>query len=165
MVESQITTKAQFQYAASDMLHRRVLLPYTLQLLLETSIVLLKTDSPLMKVALGSHARSSTSMGEVYTAVWEISVEVRSDSASVPDWETANGFDDYWVGPSRSIRMSSGSWFVFTPPSLDGVGFAMIAGDESSQIQQLGAFLSHIKLFLGDSAARNRSRLEREVPA
>ena len=88
--------------------------------------------------------------------VWEIAVEVRSETASLLDREAKNGFDDYWIGPSRSLRMNSGSWFAYTPPVLDGVGFAMIAGDECSQILQLTAFLNNIMIFLGDRAALNR---------
>jgi hypothetical protein len=165
VVKSQITTNSAAQYAATDMLHRRVLLPYRFELLLGTSTVLIKTDAALMKMALSGYSRSSMLVGEVFAAVWEIAVEVQSNTAAQPHCEAANGFDDYWVGPSRSLRMSSGSWFAYTPPSLDGVGFAMIAGDECSQIAQLAALLDNIKLFLGDSAALNRSKLECEVPA
>ena len=117
MLESQIITKARIQFSATDMLHRRVLLPYELQLSLGTSNVLIKTDSPLMKMALGGHADSSTLVGEAFGAVWEIVVEVRSDTATLLDWEAANSFDDYRIGPSRSLRMSSGSWFAYTPVS------------------------------------------------
>ena len=101
MVETQIVTKT-VQFAATDMLHRRVLLPYEYQLLLGTSNVLIKTDSLLMKMALGIHARGSALAGEVFTAVWEIAVEVRSETASLLDWEATNSFDDYRIGPSRS---------------------------------------------------------------
>jgi len=61
--------------------------------------------------------------------------------------------------------MSSGSWFAYTPPSLDGVGFAMIAGDECSQIRQLASYIGNVNLFLRESTTQSRVELESEVQA
>jgi hypothetical protein len=152
-------------FAATDMMHRRVPLLHRFQLVLGESNVLIKTDSQLINAALGSCARSSDPLDNDYDAVWEIAVEVQNQSALLPGWRETDGFEIYSFGSSRSLRLDGGSWFAHTPPLLSGVGFVMISGDESCQIRQLARFLDKIMLFFGDNESRPNSFTEREVHA
>jgi hypothetical protein len=165
VLESHTSTSAAGDFAATDMLHRRVPLPHWFQFVMGESIVFIKTNSPLVDLALDSPVLSSSSIGEAGAEIWEIAVEVQNETASSLGWEEADGFEIHSFGPSRSLRMDSGSWFAHTPPSLSGVGFAMISGDESSQIRQLAGLLDKIVLFLGDGGSRSDSFRERGVSA
>ena len=165
MVEFDISATAPADFAATDMLHRRIPLTYQFRFMMGESILFIKTNSRLINAALGGHVRGSASIGEAGAAVWEIAVEVQNENASLSDREEAEGFETYSFGPSRSLRMDSGSWFAYTPPSLSGVGFAMVSSDESCQTLELAAFLEKIVLFLGENETQANSSLEREVPA
>jgi hypothetical protein len=165
VVESQAVTRAPAAFAATDLLHRRIQLPYRFQLGLERSNVLVKTDSPLMWRVLRSSAESSGLIAESGVAVWEIAVEVQNEATSSLSVEMTDSFDAYSFGPSRSLRMSSGSWFAYTPPSLNGVGFAIVSGDECCQVRQLLAFFERIKFSIGEGEPESNSLVEREVLA
>ena len=162
MLES-LTTAPQADFAATDMMHRRIPLLHRFQLMLGDSIVAIKTDSPLMNEALGSCVGSIGSSCNADSAVWDIAVEVRNEAAPLQGCDEMDGFETCCFGSGRSLRLESGSWFAHTPPSLSGVGFAMISGDESCQIQQLEAFLDRIVLFLGDGESRPNSFMKHGV--
>jgi hypothetical protein len=118
-----------------------------------------------MKCVLNGSGRSSGLIAEAGTSVWEIAVELRNETVFLLNVEMTDSFDAYFFGPSRSLRMSTGSWFAYTPPSLSGVGFAIVHGDECCQLRQLIAFIEKIKLFVGDFKVESPSQAEREVLA
>jgi hypothetical protein len=165
VVEFDIAATAPADFAATDMLHRRIPLTYQFRFMMGESILFIKTNTPLIHAALGGHVRGASSIGEAGAAAWEIAVEVQSENASLPGAEKAEGFETCSFGPSKSLRMGSGSWFAYTPPSLSGVGFAMVSRDESCQIRELAAFLDKIMLFLSDNETQSNSSLAHEVLA
>jgi hypothetical protein len=152
-------------FASTDMLHRRIALPYRFQVELERLKVLVMTDSLLMEQAFSGCVRSSCLMAEGDAAVWEIAVEAQNETDCPAGEELADDFDVYSFGPSRSLRMSSGSWFAYTPPSLSGVGFAIVVGDECCRVRQLREFVERIRLFAGECETQGNVQVEHEVLA
>lgn len=152
--------------ASTDLLHRRAVLPYCLRFVLRGSSVCVKTDSPLMSEALRGLNLLSDLSGRAADAEWEIAVEASGKGeAAVRHGAGTEPIEIYRFGPSRALRMSSGSWFAHTPPSLSGVGFAMVAGNECDQIHQLCVYLSAIRNLVEDFAATSISDLRPEVAA
>jgi len=151
------------QFAATDMLHRRAPLPFRFQLALGESAVCIKTDSGLMGEALrglGLSVGSNTDLGD---AEWEIAVEEWDESSPLPTETEEEDSETYCVGPSRSFRIADGSWFAHTPPSLSGVGYAMVAGGECNQVQQLGIYIKTILRFVADGNAESFPAVASEV--
>jgi hypothetical protein len=140
-----VTARAQF--AATDMLHRRVPLPFRFQFALEGSAVFIKTNSMLIGEALRNYEPGRGRSSECGVTEWEISVEICDECFPLSTEAAEEQSETYWFGPSWSVRMIDGSWFTRTPPSLNGVGFAFVAGNECQQVQQLATYLRTIQSF------------------
>jgi hypothetical protein len=59
--------------------------------------------------------------------------------------------------------LADGSWFAHTPPSLNGVGFAMVTGDDCHQVQQLAIYLKTIQRFVAENTTQTNRSTECEV--
>lgn len=145
MPEPKGTASNSSSFAATDMLHRRVPLPYRVKISVNGQSRFIKTNSPLMAEALNSIEIAAGAICDTM-AEWQISVEVRQDDTQRSIEQAKLRVDTYHFGPSRALRISGGSWFAYTPPSLHGVGFAIVAGDECSQTRQLAAYLKAVVL-------------------
>ncbi|MGD0829757.1 MAG: hypothetical protein ABR907_02360 [Terracidiphilus sp.] len=150
--------------AATDLLHRRVPLPYSYQIALENTVGRIMTDSKLIYKALqclGEHG--SHPVSEV-NAEWEIAVEDHSVPRLAHTIELAgNSIEVHRIGPSRAVRMENGSWFAHTPPSLCGVGFAIVNGNEREQTDQLSTYLHAVRHLVGETSVQSISPLAGEV--
>jgi hypothetical protein len=152
--------------ASTDLLHRRILLPYSFQFVLSESSICIRTDSTLIREALYSLNIPADLTGGVANAEWEIAVETQGESeAAMYHGAEIEPIEVYRFGPSFALRMGSGSWFARTPPSLNGVGFAMVVGTEHDQIDQLSVYLRAIVSFLEDGGARSIPAVTLEVCA
>jgi len=153
------------RFAATDMLHRRTPLVHALRLTLGESTVRIRTDSLLIGEALRRVVRDLRGVRMIDESKWEIAVELQDGPASLLVKAKDVGIETCRFGAARSVRLDSGSWFAHTPPSMSGVGFAMIAGNEKHQVQQLAAYLRTILRFLADDVKPHGSCIEREVQA
>lgn len=152
--------------ASTDLLHRRIAMPYSFQLRVGDSAVRVKTDFAPMSKALLSLKTTTDPAGEEANAQWEIAVETHGETevADLPEAETGL-FEVHHFGPSCAIRMESGSWFAHTPSSLNGVGFALVNGTERDQVRQLSVYLRTIAHFLDNAGARSIPDAVLEVSA
>jgi hypothetical protein len=150
--------------AATDLLRRRVALPYSFRFVLRESLVRIRTNSALMsRVCQSLEARSFLASKEA-NVEWEITVETLEEIEAVDVAEPETSlFEVHRFGPSCAVRMANGSWFAHTPPSLNGVGFAMVNGTERDQIHQLSAYLRAIVNLVEQSGARSIAVLALEV--
>jgi hypothetical protein len=152
--------------ATTDLLHRRIFLPYSLQFSLRESVVLLKTNSTLMSEVFRRLELPLEPVSEVVNATWEIAVETERESGASRGTEPEIGQTEiYRFGSSCAVRMSSGSWFAHTPPAFDGVGFAMVTGDECDQIHQLFSYLQAILNLIDAAFGQSLSSQTLEVTA
>ncbi|MFZ1084095.1 MAG: hypothetical protein WAN35_03920 [Terracidiphilus sp.] len=152
--------------ASTDLLHRRILLAYSFQIVLGEFSVRIETDSALMDKALYSLNLPADLTGREALGKWEIAVETYGESkASLSHGTATELIEVHRFGPSCAIRLSSGSWFAHTPPSLNGVGFAMVAGNERDQIDQLAVYLRAVVSFIDEDGARSDPDLALEVCA
>ena len=152
-------------FAATDMLHRRIELPHRFELVVGGLFLLIKTDSMLMEHALNGLLGSIGSIAAGDSVEWEIAVEVHIRTERRPVEARLEACETYSFGPSRSLRMNTGSWFAHTPPSLSGVGFAFVTGNECHQTRQLASYLKTILRFLDESGIPSAHAIECEVPA
>jgi len=137
-------------FASTDMLRRRVPLNYSCQLPVEEPAVFIRTNAPLIAEAVRGHVSDSGFTGGHGLATWEITVEFfEHPMPSQIETDDAN-FESCRFPSGSAMRMICGSWFVHTPPSLDGVGFAFVSGSKSCQVQQLTAYLAAVLRFLAD---------------
>ena len=160
--DSSITPKS--AAASTDLLRRRVLLPYALRLILRDSSICIRTDSALMSEVLNNLNLQCDHSGVVANAEWEIAVETKREAEA--DLSLGTEFEPveiYHIGPSCALRMCGGSWFAHTPPSLCSVGFAMVAGNEREQIDQLTLYFRAIMSLLEKDGARSNSAMTLEV--
>jgi hypothetical protein len=152
--------------SSTDLLHRRVFLPFSSRFVLRESIVCVKSDFPLLSEALCRLNLPSDLSDRAVDADWEIAVETQREGENALRLGTdIEPIEVHRFGPSNALRMNCGSWFAHTPPSLNGVGFAMVAGDERDQIHQLCVYLGGIMDLLEHSQARSISELTPEVTA
>jgi len=152
--------------AATDLLHRRVVLPYSSKFSLKESLVRIRTDSPLMSKACQSLEAPPALAGGVANVEWEIAVETQGEiEAAVLAEPEISSCEVHRFGPSFALRLGSGSWFAHTPPSLSGAGFAMVNGTERDRIHQLSVYLRAIAQFLHDAGARSIAALTLEASA
>ena len=165
MVEARSLAIAPVEFAATDMLHRRVPLRHRCELGAGGSLFVIKTDLPLMEEALNALAGRMEVIAPNYDAQWEISVEASDRAAHFPDAVQTESFETFCFGPSRSVRMGAGSWFAHTPPSMSGVGFVMVNGNECQRTLQLVVYLKMVLCFLVDSGTTANSAVECEVSA
>jgi hypothetical protein len=157
--------KAPAQFAATDMLHRRVCLPLRLQLPLQDAAIDVKTNSILMGEAILERKPNVSSMEDCCVAEWEIAVEECNEFAPSPIKSAEEEFETCCFGPSCSIRMNNGSWFAFTPPLLSGVGFAIVTGGECQQVQQLATYIEMICSFVSSNSTELDPLMEAEAMA
>jgi len=153
------------EFAATDMLHRRVPLCYRFEMVSAGCLLVIKTDSLPMEDAFGGLAEYIGAVIQDDHAEWEISVEARDRATDISDELQAEIFETFCFGPSRSVRMDTGSWFAHTPPSMSGVGFALVNGNECQQTLQLNAYLKMVLRFLADSGTSADRAMECEVSA
>jgi hypothetical protein len=166
MLERDSSIAQKVAAAATDLLHRRIPLPYSFQFVLGEFAVCIETDSGLMGEALHSFNLSVDFTGGAANAEWEIAVETHDESEAAAFQEAATELIEVnRFGPSCALRMSSGSWFAHTPPSLNGVGFAMVVGNECDQIDQLAVYLRAILSLVDEGSARSIPGLTLEVCA
>jgi hypothetical protein len=137
--------------APTDLLHRRVPLLYSFQIVYGGLVVCIRTNLPLMSKACQIQEVSSISEDGQANAI-EVQEE-QIEATHLAD-RRADSFEVHQFGPSHALRMNSGSWFARTPPSLDGVGFAMVTGNEQDQIGQLSTYLRTILQFLDNAGAQ-----------
>ena len=166
MPEKHFNIAATAATASTDLLHRRILLPYSFRFVLGESAVCIKTNSALMGNALlGLEVTADPAGGEA-DAEWEIAVETQGEArmAHLTGPEVSL-FEVHRFGPSCAVRMDSGSWFAHTPPSLNGVGFAMVAANERDQIHQLSIYFRIILHVLDQCNSRSTPVLALEVAA
>ena len=156
MLERDSSVAQKAAAASTDLLHRRIPLPYSFQFVLRDSAICVRTDSTLMGEALYSLNIPADLTGGVANAEWEIAVETQRESEAAMCHETE-------TEPIEVCR--SGSWFAHTPPSLNGVGFAMVVGTERDQIDQLSVYLRAIVSLLDDGGARSIPAVTLEVCA
>ena len=164
MLESNTLAADTFRFAATDMLHRRVSLPSHFYFVLGERAVRIKTDSRLIGKAIRSAKLRVVAISESASVEWEIAVEVCGDPLALGIEAFGQQVETCWFGPSCSARLADGSWFAHTPPSLNGVGFAMVTGDEWHQVQQLSLYLRTILSFVVGNSSRSVPSTECEVP-
>jgi hypothetical protein len=166
VLEKDSSIAAKTAAASTDLLHRRVLLPYALRLILRDSTLCIRTDSALMSEVLGNLNLPCDPSDGVANAEWEIAVETQREAVTAMSLGTEiEPVEIFRFGPSCALRMGSGSWFAHTPPSLNGVGFAMVGGTERDQIDQLSAYLRAILSLIDEGGARSIPDLTLEVCA
>jgi hypothetical protein len=165
VAEARSLARKLVEFADTDMLHRRAPLRYRCEMGLGGSFVAIKTDSPLMEEALAGLAGCIGAIAQDDHAEWEISVEARDLAAHFADEVQAETFETGCFGPSRSVRMSTGSWFAHTPPSMSGVGFVMVNGNGCRRTLQLVAYLKMVLRFLAESPTTADDAMECEVSA
>ncbi len=163
MIEPRNAATSQAQFAATDMLHRRVPLSSHFHVVLGDRAVRIKTDSWLIGKAIRSVKLPTHPPSESGVAEWEISVEVRNGSLAPPIDSEGEQVETHCFGPSCSVRLADGSWFAHTPPSLNGVGFAMVTGDDCHQVQQLAIYLKTIQRFVAENTTQTNRSTECEV--
>jgi hypothetical protein len=152
--------------ASTDLLHRRIPLPYSFQLVLRDSAICVRTDSTLMGEALYSLNIPADLTGGVANVEWEIAVETQRESeAAMCHGTETDPIEVCRFGLSIALRMGSGSWFAHTPPSQNGVGFAMVVGTERDQIDQLSVYLRAIVSLVYEGGARSVPAMTLEVCA
>jgi hypothetical protein len=150
--------------ASTDLLHRRILLDYSFQFVLGESAVRIETDSALMGKALHILNLPADLTRRAALGKWEIAVETYEEPKQNLFHGTATKLIEFHgFGPSCAIRMSNGSWFARTPPSLSGVGFAMVGGNARAQINQLAVYLRAVVSFVDERGARSNPDLTLEV--
>lgn len=152
MLNNNASLASTASYAASDMLHRRVPLPYLYDLPFGDSTIAIATDSLLIGEALFRVTGSIVMHRWRAGAEWEITVEAQDEGVAFPAEEVEQRAGFYDFGPSRSLRLENGSWFAHTPPSISGIGFAFVSGSKSRQVMQIARYLKMILAFVGDSA-------------
>lgn len=151
-------------YAASDMLHRRIALPYSELFVLKVLPIRVKTDSALITEALRLLGASTVQANLAAISEWEIAVE--SGETKLPNSDADSGdLEVVHFGPSRAIRTNDGSWFAHTPPSTNGVGFAVVRGSQRDQVNHLADYIQTVALFLEDFATQQAPNQEFEVVA
>ncbi|MGA3080377.1 MAG: hypothetical protein ABSD44_03225 [Terracidiphilus sp.] len=166
MLERDSSTAQKAVAASTDLLHRRILLPYSFQFVLSESSVCIRTDSTLIREALDSLNIQADLVGVVANVEWEIAVETQRESeAAMCHRAEIEPIEVYRFGPSWALRMNSGSWFAYTPPSRNGVGFAMVVGSERDRIDRLSVYLRAIMSLLDDAGARSNPDSTLEVCA
>ncbi len=163
MIEARTPAALPAQFAATDMLHRRVSLPCHFHAVLGKRAVRIKTDSRLIGKAIRCVKLPTGPIPESAAVEWEIGVEIYGEPSPLSMEATEDQIEAHWFGPSCSFRMDHGSWFAHTPPSLNGVGFAMVTGDECNQVRQLATFLRAIQRFVADSTTQSTLSTECEV--
>ena len=152
--------------ASTDLLHRRIGLPYIFQFVLRDSAICVRTDSTLIGEALYRLNLPADLTGEASNGEWEIAVEIHGElEAALFRGAATEPIEVDLFGPSCALRMGSGSWFARTPPSLNGVGFAMVDGSTRDQIDQLSVYLRAIVSLLDDGGARFIPAMTLEVCA
>jgi hypothetical protein len=152
--------------ASTDLLHRRIPLPYSFRFVLGEFAVCIETDSALMREALLSLEMTADPVSGEANAEWEIAVETQEEARTAYRTEPGTSpFEVYRFGPSSAVRTDSGSWFAHTPPSLDGVGFAMVTGNERDQVNQLAVYLQTILILLEQSGEKSIPSFALEVSA
>ena len=152
MNKTRIPTEAPVQFAATDMLHRRVRLSLRFQLPLEEAVINVKTNSTLIGEVILQLNSDFLPIEDCGVAEWEIAVEECNEVAHSPIDSVEGECETCCFGPSRSIRMNNGSWFAHTPPSLSGVGFALVTGGECQQVQHLATYIEMICRFVGSNS-------------
>jgi hypothetical protein len=152
-------------FAATDMLHRRTLLPYAFVAWPGALSIAVRTNDAAIAHAFvkenGGHRVASAISG----SEWLIEIAVTDSLARDSGLEHWMGDAEFFsFGSSRSIRFANGSWFARTPPSGDGVGFAWISGDADRQQRQFGDFLRIVALSVfGEDACPRRLEAIEEV--
>jgi hypothetical protein len=137
------------RFAATDLLHRRILLPFRFQCAYRNSAVTIETNSELIGDAIRRLECAVDDKGLAVSGRWEITVEaLRAGCEFQPGDHTGGGFETFCFGSSRSLRIGDGSWFAHPSPSIDGVGFVMVSGDECHQLRQLILYLREALAFL-----------------
>lgn len=163
MLEKESSIAQKGAATSTDMLHRRVLLPYSFQLVLRTSSVCIRTDSTLILEALSSLNIPADFTGEAANGEWEIAVETYGEiDTALCNVAKIEPIEFCRFGFSCSLRMGNGSWFAHTSPSLNGVGFAMVAGNTSDQINQLAFYLRTVVSLVDKGCAQSISDLTLE---
>lgn len=165
MNESRAVAATPAQFAATDMLHRRVPLSCHFHFVMGERAVRIKTDSGLIGKAIRRVKLPTDATWERRVAEWEIAVEVCGECFPQSLEDAEEQFETCRFGPSRSVRMVDGSWFAHTPPSLNGVGFAMVTGNECHQVQQLAIYLRAVLSFVDGNQFRSDFLAECEVSA
>jgi hypothetical protein len=151
--------------AATDLMRRRILLPHSFHFVLSKFAVCIATDSTAVGEALHRLGIPSGEGSRVTNAKWEIAVETQCEAGAPLFAELEiDPIEVHHFGASYAIRMGSGSWFAQTPPSLNGVGFAMVTGNERDQIDQLAVYLRAIISFFDDGGLRLKNGDERSIP-
>ncbi len=136
-------------YSATDLLHRRTPLAHRFRVAMGATHLEIETNSPQMGQAICPFQAWETIHGQSACAKWEIEVEVRAEEETCFSPMDAESFDEmHSFGPSRSFRMEDGSWFAHTPPSMDGVGFVFVTGDECHQVRKLKSYLDLVHRFV-----------------
>jgi hypothetical protein len=153
MPETKPNASKAIPFAATDMLHRRVPLTYRVGFILQGRTLLVTTNSLLLEEALNGFTETLGAIDEGH-AEWEIAVEVQNGALDPASELRESEFELHTFGPSRALRMDTGSWFAYTPPSLSGVGFAMVAGNECHQTSQLAAYLKAVMSLVANESAQ-----------
>jgi hypothetical protein len=138
-------TRTSVGRAETDTIHRRTPLPYAIQVSAGDFALTVRTNFAGIKGALEERACDPG----LVAAQWEIEVAPRADGATrcqalagPPELEF------FAFGPSRALRLSDGSWFAHTPPSMNGAGFAWVAGDEAEQTRQVARYMRAVLKFV-----------------
>jgi hypothetical protein len=150
-------------YSATDWLHRRTALPLGFRGVMGGTAIEVRTNSRLFADAIRGLMQRDSSLRLGRAARWEIEVEVQiHDEASMTVSHGEDGCERFSFGPSCSIRMGDGSWFAFTPPCIDGVGFVFVAGGEDYQAKRLRSFLASVVEFVQESVSERNCCLARD---
>ena len=166
MLEKHTVSADKAVAAATDLMQRRILLPYSFQILHREFAIGIKTNCVLLSEAFHRLELPLDQTCQSESAIWEIAAETRGEAgASLISRPDIDLIEIYRIGPSCAARMDSGSWFALTPPSLNGVGFAMVTGNERDQIHQLSSYLRTVLRFLDDACGRSLPSLTLEVTA
>jgi hypothetical protein len=152
-----------YAYSATDLLHRRTALPFRFQASMGEAAIEIRTNSQLCAEAIRESRERHANRPQRRIGRWEIEVETQSpEGACVLQNDIENGCETFAFGPSRSFRMGDGSWFAHTPPAVDGVGFAFVAGDAGCQVEKLRLFLGLVSEFVLESVAEGILCLEQD---
>lgn len=148
MPEASRIADAEIECAETDMMHRRTLLPYAVPIDLDGVPLLVRSNSAVLHEGVRLLRLPSQLARVPVRAEWQIEVEASGEPCECPGRSSA--VELFAFGPSRSLRMANGSWFAWTPPQANGVGFAFVCGNATEQATQLAEYLRTIADFVSE---------------
>lgn len=148
MFEGGRIAEPDIRFAETDMMHRRTPLPLSGVLRLAGAPLVVRSNSLELQRVVGSFGLDQMTTNGAARCEWLIEVELRSDVDDL----AGGDIETFSFGCSRSLRMASGSWFAWTPPEVNGVGFIRVSGSEADRARQLTAYLRAVAERLFDGA-------------